>query len=50
MTEVSLKINDTKIPLNELMDTMLTNLILGYLKSAKKVPDKINKIEIEIKL
>ncbi len=50
MAEINLKVNDAKLPLNELMESMLTNIILGYLKSAKKVPDKINKIEIEIKL
>ncbi|MFW9950275.1 MAG: hypothetical protein ACFFKA_09155 [Candidatus Thorarchaeota archaeon] len=50
MASVSLKINDTKIPLNELMDSMLTNIILGYLKSAKKVPEDIHKIEIQISL
>ena len=50
MTEVNLKINDKEIPLNELMDNMLTNIILGYLKSAKKVPEEIKKISIEIKL
>ena len=50
MTNVGLKVNDTTIPLNELMENMLTNLILAYLKSAKKIPEEINKIEIEISL
>ena len=50
MTDVTLKVNDIKIPLNELMDSMLTNLILAYLKSAKKIPEEIRKIEIEISL
>lgn len=50
MTEVKLTINETEIPLNELMDNMLTNIILGYLKSAKKVPEEIRNIKIEITL
>ena len=50
MTDVNLLINEKKIPLNELMDNMLVNLILGYLKSAKKVPEPIEKIKIEISL
>ena len=50
MTKVNLKINDANIPLNELMESMLTNLMLGYLKSAKKIPEDIHKIEIEISL
>ncbi|MFX0010017.1 MAG: hypothetical protein ACFE9R_06865 [Candidatus Hermodarchaeota archaeon] len=48
MTDISLKVNDTTIPLNELMESMLTNLMLGYLKSAKNIPEEIRKIEIEI--
>ena len=50
MTKVILKINDQEIPLNDLMQDMLTNIILGYLKKAKKVPKDINKIDIEIQL
>jgi hypothetical protein len=50
MTNVTLKVNETNIPLNQLMGSMLTNLILAYLKSAKKTPEEIRKIEIEISL
>ena len=50
MTEVKLIINDKEIPLNDLMREMLTNLILGYLKSAKKVPEDKKTIKIEIEL
>jgi len=50
MTEVKLTINENKIPLNELMNNMLTNLILAYLKSAKKVPEEIKNIKVEITL
>ncbi|MFW9947139.1 MAG: hypothetical protein ACFFBZ_10220 [Promethearchaeota archaeon] len=50
MSSVNLKINEKEIPLNELMETMLTNIILGYLKSAKKIPEEIKQIRIEIEL
>jgi len=50
MTEVNLMVNDKELPLNEVMKSMLTNIILGYLKSAKKVPEEIKSISIEIKL
>ena len=50
MTEVSTKVNDKEIPLNDFMQKMLTNLLLGYLKSAKEVPDYIKSIKIEINL
>ncbi len=50
MTEVKLIINDKEIPLNDLMREMLVNLILGYLKSAKKIPEDKKTIQIEIGL
>jgi len=50
MTDVKLKVNEKEISLNDLMENMLENLILGYLKSTKDVPEEINKIEIEISL
>lgn len=50
MTKVILKINDKEIPLNDLMKDMLTNIILGYLKTAKKIPEDIKTIGIEIQL
>ena len=48
MSDTKLIVNDKEIPLNELMKEMLTNLVLGYLKSAKKIPDEIDSINIEI--
>ena len=48
MTEVKLRVNEKEIPLNEQMQEMLVNLILGYLKSAKKVPDDKKSIEIKL--
>ena len=50
MTEVILELNNKEIPLNDLMRSMLTNMILGYLKSAKDIPDEIKSISIEIHL
>lgn len=50
MTDVNLQVNDKEIPLNQMMKDMLINLILGYLKSAKKIPDEIKSINIEIQL
>jgi len=50
MENISLKVNEKEIPLNELMHDMLKNLILGYLKSAKKIPEEIKSIKIEINL
>jgi len=50
MTDVKLHVNDKEIPLNDLMRDMLTNIILGYLKSAKNMPENKKSIKIEIKL
>jgi len=50
MTEISLKVNNKEIPLNDLMQNMLTNILLGYLKSAKEMPKEIKSIHVEIKL
>jgi len=50
MTGVKLEVNEKEIPLNELMENMLINLVLGYLKSAKKIPEEIKQIKIEIEL
>lgn len=50
MTEVVLKVNEKDVPLNDFMEQMLTNLLLGYLKTAKEIPEDINSIKIEINL
>ncbi|KKN23467.1 hypothetical protein LCGC14_0904680 [marine sediment metagenome] len=50
MSEVKLIVNEKEIPLKDFMRGMLTNLILGYLKSAKGVPEEIKKIKISINL
>ena len=48
MSKIILEVNEKEIPLNPLMESMLKNIILGYLKSAKKIPEKIKTIKVEI--
>jgi len=50
MAKIILEVNENEIPLNPLMQNMLKNMVLAYLKSAKKVPDDMNSIKIEIEL
>lgn len=51
MTEnIKLKINEKEIPLNQMMEEMLKNLLLGYIKSAKGIPKEIKTINIDIKI
>ncbi len=50
MPDAYLTVNEKKIPLKDFMQEMLINIILGYLKSTKAVPENIETIEIEIKL
>ncbi len=50
MTECKINVNDKEIALNDFMEKILVNLLLGYLKSAKEIPDTISSINIEIKL
>ncbi|MHA2283172.1 MAG: hypothetical protein ACXAC5_20210 [Promethearchaeota archaeon] len=50
MPVVKLKVNDKEIPLKDFMEGMLTNIVLGYLKSTKGVPDNVEKINIDISL
>jgi hypothetical protein len=50
MPEVKLEVNEKKIPLKEFMQEMLTNIILGYLKTTKTVPENIEYINIDIKI
>jgi hypothetical protein len=48
MTKVLLTVNERKIPLKEFMQEMLSNIIQGYLKTTKGVPENIENIKIEI--
>ncbi len=48
MVEIKLEVNSEEVPLNDMMQEMLTNLILGYLKSAKGIPEKKKSIKVKI--
>ncbi|MHA2179903.1 MAG: hypothetical protein ACXAAH_00615 [Promethearchaeota archaeon] len=50
MPIVKLIVNEREVPLKDFMEGMLTNIILGYLKSTKGVPQNIENIKIEITL
>ena len=50
MSDVIIKVNDEKVPLNDFMEEMLKNLLLAYLKAAKGIPEEIKSINVEIKL
>ncbi|MFO8020740.1 MAG: hypothetical protein R6U96_19105 [Promethearchaeia archaeon] len=50
MSNIELKINNKDIPLNDLMQEMLENLIKGYIKSAKGIPEDIETIEVKLNL
>ena len=50
MSDVNLKVNDEKVPLNDFMEDMLKNLLLGYLKAAKGIPEDIKSINVKIDL
>jgi len=48
MVKAILSVNEKKIPLKDFMQEMLSNIILGYLKTTKGVPENIKNIKIEI--
>ncbi len=48
MTDVELKVNDKDIPLNDIMEKMLNNIIGGFLKSIKGIPEDVENININI--
>ena len=50
MSDVILKVNDEKVPLNDFMEEMLKNLLLAYLKAAKGIPDQIKSIDVQIEV
>ncbi|MFX0022811.1 MAG: hypothetical protein ACFE9S_10815 [Candidatus Hermodarchaeota archaeon] len=50
MTTANITVNERKIPLKDFMQEMLANIILGYLKTTKGVPENIENIKIEINL
>ncbi|MHA1241648.1 MAG: hypothetical protein ACTSQU_12830 [Promethearchaeota archaeon] len=50
MPKVNIKVNGEKVPLNDFMEEMLKNLLVGYLKAAKGIPADIKSINVEIEL
>ena len=50
MPNVILTVNEKQVPLKDFMQEMLANIIQGYLKSTKAVPENIKSIKIEIDL
>lgn len=50
MPEVNLDVNGEKVPLNDFMEEMLKNLLLGYLNSLKGIPEKLKSINVKIDL
>ena len=50
MPDFNLKVNNEKVPLNDFMEDMLKNLLLGYLKAAKGIPEDITSISVKIDL
>ena len=50
MSDVIIKVNDEKVPLNDFMEEMLKNLLMAYLKAAKGIPEEIKSMNVEIKV
>ncbi|MFX1257820.1 MAG: hypothetical protein ACFFAN_08175 [Promethearchaeota archaeon] len=48
MTNIKLSVNDEKIPLNQIMGNVLTNIISGFIDALKGIPEDITKIKVEI--
>ncbi|MHA1329303.1 MAG: hypothetical protein ACTSRH_18635 [Promethearchaeota archaeon] len=48
MVEVNFKVNDKELPLNKFMQILFANIVDGYLKSAKEVPENIKIVKIKI--
>ena len=49
MTEINLQVNDQEIPLNPIMTTVLSNIIVGFIEALKDVPQEKKDIKVEIK-
>ncbi len=50
MPKVNIEVNGEKVPLNDFMEEMLKNLLVGYLKAAKGIPEDIKSINVEVEL
>ena len=50
MSDVKLLVNDKEIPLKEVMKSILTNIIDGFISALNDVPEERNTIKVSIKL
>lgn len=50
MKEIKLLINDEDIPLNPIMSTVLSNIILGFVGALKDIPKEKKNLKVEISL
>ena len=48
MKEITLKVNEKDIPLNEIMSNMLTNILTAFVNTLKKIPEDIKEIQVKI--
>lgn len=50
MIEAKLFVNEKEVPLKEIMQSILTNVIDGFVSALDQVPDERKTISIKIKL
>ena len=48
MKKIELTVNNKEIPLNPIMSTVLTNIILGFIEALKDIPEDKKNIKVEI--
>lgn len=48
MADVKLTVNDKEIPLNPIMNTIITNINLGLIEALNGIPEDKQKLNIEI--
>ena len=48
MKNITLKVNEKDIPLNEIMSSMLTNILTAFINTLKKIPEDMNDIRVHI--
>jgi hypothetical protein len=48
MPEIKLRVNNEDVPLNEIMQKVITNINVGFIKSLNGIPEDIKKIDLKI--
>ena len=48
MQKVKLLVDDKEIPLNEIMSSVLTNIIIGFIDVLKDIPEEKKCVNVEI--